>query len=30
MKILVGYTPTPEGIAAFDFATAHAKLTGAS
>jgi nucleotide-binding universal stress UspA family protein len=27
MKILVGYSPTPEGIAAFDFATAHAKLT---
>jgi len=30
MKILVGYIPTPEGIAAFDFATDHAKLTGAS
>ena len=30
MKILVGYTPTPEGIAAFEFASAHAKLTGAS
>ena len=30
MKILVGYTPKPEGIAAFDFATEHAKLTGAS
>jgi nucleotide-binding universal stress UspA family protein len=30
MKILVGYTPTPEGISAFDFAAAHAKLTGAS
>jgi nucleotide-binding universal stress UspA family protein len=30
MKILVGYTPTPEGIAAFDFAAAHAKLTSAS
>jgi nucleotide-binding universal stress UspA family protein len=30
MRILVGYTATPEGIAAFDFAAAHAKLTGAS
>lgn len=30
MKILVGYIPTPEGIAAFDFAAQHAKLTGAS
>jgi nucleotide-binding universal stress UspA family protein len=30
MKILVGYIPTPEGTAAFDFAAAHAKLTGAS
>src|SRR5918998_4264569 len=30
MKILVGYIPTPEGIAAFDFAAEHAKLTGAS
>jgi len=30
MKILVGYTPAAEGVAALDFATAHAKLTGAS
>jgi len=30
MKILVGYTPTAEGVAALDFATDHAKLTGAS
>jgi nucleotide-binding universal stress UspA family protein len=30
MKILVGYTPKPEGIAAFDFALDHAKLTGAA
>ena len=30
MKILVGYTPTSEGVGAFEFATAHAKLTGAS
>ena len=29
MKILVGYTPTPEGIAAVDFAIDHAKLTDA-
>ncbi len=29
MKILVGYTPTPEGVAALDFAVAHAKLTDA-
>lgn len=29
MKILVGYTPAPEGIAALDFAVAHAKLTDA-
>ena len=29
MKILVGYTPTPEGVAAFDFAVGHAKLTDA-
>lgn len=29
MRILVGYTPTPEGIAAFDFATGHAKLVDA-
>jgi nucleotide-binding universal stress UspA family protein len=29
MKILVGYTPAPEGVAAFDFAVAHAKLTDA-
>ncbi len=30
MKILVGYTPTAEGVAALDFATDHAKLTGAA
>jgi nucleotide-binding universal stress UspA family protein len=30
MKILVGYTPTPEGVAAFKFAKSHALLTGAS
>lgn len=30
MRILVGYTPTPEGVAALDFATSHAKLTGAA
>ena len=30
MRILVGYTPTPEGVAALDFATAQAKLTGAA
>jgi nucleotide-binding universal stress UspA family protein len=30
MRILVGYTPTAEGVAALDFATAHAKLTGAA
>ena len=30
MKILVGYTPKPEGVAAFEFAVNHAKLTGAS
>ena len=30
MKILVGYTPTAEGVAALDFATDHAKLTGAT
>jgi nucleotide-binding universal stress UspA family protein len=29
MKILVGYTPTAEGIAAVDFAMEHAKLTNA-
>ena len=29
MKILVGYTPTPEGVAALDFAVGHAKLTDA-
>jgi nucleotide-binding universal stress UspA family protein len=29
MEILVGYTPAPEGVAAFDFAVAHAKLTNA-
>ena len=29
MKILVGYTPAPEGVAALDFAIAHAKLTDA-
>jgi nucleotide-binding universal stress UspA family protein len=30
MKILVGYIPTPEGLAALDWATEHAKLTGGS
>jgi nucleotide-binding universal stress UspA family protein len=30
MKILVGYTPRPEGNAAFEFAVDHAKLAGAS
>ncbi len=30
MKILVGYIPTPEGVAALDWATEHAKLTGGS
>lgn len=30
MRILVGYTPTPEGVAALDYATEHAKLTGAA
>ncbi|HSU36628.1 MAG TPA: universal stress protein [Propionibacteriaceae bacterium] len=30
MRILVGYTPTAEGVAALDFATDHAKLTGAA
>ena len=29
MRILVGYTPQPEGVAALDFAVAHAKLTDA-
>jgi nucleotide-binding universal stress UspA family protein len=29
MRILVGYTPRPEGVAALDFAVAHAKLTDA-
>jgi len=29
MKILVGYIPAAEGVAAFDFAVEHAKLTGA-
>lgn len=28
MKIVVGYIPTPEGLAAIDWATAHAKLVG--
>ena len=28
MKILVGYIPTPEGLAAVDWATEHAKLVG--
>ena len=28
MRILVGYIPTPEGLAALDWATEHAKLTG--
>jgi nucleotide-binding universal stress UspA family protein len=30
MRILVGYIPTPEGLAALDWATEHAKLTGAT
>lgn len=30
MKILVGYIPTPEGLAALDWATEHAQLTGGS
>jgi hypothetical protein len=29
MKILVGYIPAAEGVAAFDFAVEQAKLTGA-
>lgn len=29
MNILVGYIPTPEGLAAVDYATAQAKSTGA-
>jgi nucleotide-binding universal stress UspA family protein len=29
MKILVGYIPTPEGLAALEWATQHALLTGA-
>ncbi|HZA05138.1 MAG TPA: universal stress protein [Propionibacteriaceae bacterium] len=29
MKILVGYTPRPESVAALDFAVTHAKLTDA-
>jgi nucleotide-binding universal stress UspA family protein len=29
MRILVGYTPRPESVAALDFAVAHAKLTNA-
>ncbi len=29
MKILVGYIPTPEGLAALDWATEHAVLTSA-
>jgi nucleotide-binding universal stress UspA family protein len=29
MRILVGYTPAPDGVAALDFAIAHAKLTDA-
>lgn len=28
MKILVGYIPTPEGLAAVDWATEHALLVG--
>lgn len=28
MKILVGYIPTPEGLAAIDWATSHATLVG--
>jgi nucleotide-binding universal stress UspA family protein len=30
MKILVGYIPTPEGLAALDWATEHARLTGST
>jgi nucleotide-binding universal stress UspA family protein len=30
MNILVGYIPTPEGLAALHWATEHAKLTGGS
>lgn len=30
MKILVGYIPTPEGIAAVDYAMDYAKSTGGS
>ena len=30
MKILVGYIPTPEGLAAVDYAIAEAKHNGAS
>lgn len=30
MKVLVGYIPTPEGIAAFDYALAHAKASHGS
>lgn len=30
MKVLVGYIPTPEGIAAFDYALAHARASGGS
>ncbi len=29
MNILVGYIPTPEGLAAVDYATAQARSTGA-
>jgi nucleotide-binding universal stress UspA family protein len=29
MRIVVGYIPTSEGLAAVDWATAHAKLVGA-
>ena len=28
MKVLVGYIPTPEGIAAVDYAMQHAKASG--
>jgi len=30
MRFLVGFIPTPEGVAAVDFAVSHAKLTGAA
>jgi nucleotide-binding universal stress UspA family protein len=30
MRILVGFIPTPEGVAAIDFAVSHAQLIGAT